>query len=69
MKQKIIFHYDIEDWENIDELIDSIRRLTKVQSSYGFDKSIGQEIRRPLIAKNKHFTLTISKEMDDELPF
>ena len=68
-KDRFVFSFDIEDFEDLDELAIAIKNVLALTGDTGFLSKLRKEVKEPMTLKRRNVTINIYKEVEDELPF
>lgn len=68
-KDRLVFSFDIEDFEDLDTLATAIRNVLLLAEDGGFLSRLQEELMEPKTIKRKKVTIKIYKQVDDSQPF
>lgn len=68
-KDRFVFSFDIEDFEDLDELAIAIKNVLALTGDTGFLSKLRKEVKEPMTLKRRNVIINIYKEVEDELPF
>lgn len=68
-KDRFVFSFDIEDFEDLDELAIAIKNVLALTGDTGFFSKLRKEVKEPMTLKRRNVIINIYKEVEDELPF